>query len=197
MMTCQTNNQTHLFTPHRPVHRLVGALLFSAALVVPMTNNGLAAPADGELRAISASQLCSGHSRIDPSGNVVTSSNWVFRNYDAEHAIRIDRIRIYDNGGYLLYEANPPLSSSNGVDPAHVMPHGTISFHSSQLIGDTHPQPDNPIQFILDWSAVEELNVISLDGFVVRINRNPDGSTAAMFSFDCRTSDIVRQRGKR
>ena len=149
-----------------------------------------AAPADRGLESTSATLLCGGHSRVEVDGTATTQSNWVFRNYDDTGSIQIDRIRIYDRDGASLYDAMPPTASSNGVDPSNVGPHSTIAFHSGSLLGATYPRPNNPLQFVLDWSSATQKRVLTLDGFVVRTN------VTGIFTFDCRTIDATKKRGK-
>ena len=157
-----------------------------------------AAPSDGDTKSTSATLLCGGAHRVEDDGTGATvtikSSSWSFRNYNDSNSIQVDRIRVYDRNGVLLHDDMPPIASGNGVDPSNVGPHTTIVFGSNFLLGTTNPLP--PLQFVLDWSSVSGDKVLTVDGYVVRGNGTPDGASAGFFTFDCRTINIQKGKGK-
>jgi len=167
-----------------------------------------AAPADEDTEGTSATLLCGGASRMEevveedgtPTGETVVTkaSSWSFRNYNDSDFIRIDRIRIYDRDGVKLHDAMPPAaSSSNGVDPSNVGPHSTIAF-GSKILHNPIPRLNlkNPLQFVLDWSLVSGNKVLTLDGYVVRRDGTIDGTPLGIFTFDCRTINVAKGKGK-
>lgn len=81
----------------------------------------------------------------------------------------------------------PPTAHIANNDPSNVGPHNSISFSSNLILGVTHPDPNRLLQFILDWSSVSGKKVLTLDGYVIRDNRLPDGTPRGFFTFDYRT----------
>ena len=153
-----------------------------------------AAPADKDAEGTSATLLCGGaHRAEDPgTGAVLTkTSSWSFRNYNDSASIKIDRIRIYDGNGALLHDAMPPTTSSNGIDPSNVGPHSTINFGSNSFFGNTSPK--RPFQFVLDCSSVSGNKVLTLDGYVLRRDNTPAGTPLGIFTFDCRTINVIKK----
>ena len=154
-----------------------------------------AAPADKDAEGASATLLCGGAHRVEDDGTggtvLTKTSSWSFRNYNDSASIKIDRIRIYDGYGDLLHDAMPPTTSSNGIDPSNVEPHSTINFGSNSFFGATSPK--RPFQFVLDWSSVSGDKVLTLDGYVIRRDGTPDGTPFGIFTFDCRTINVIKK----
>ena len=160
-----------------------------------------AAPADKDAEATSATLLCGGASRVENVGTEIDpilvttkSSSWSFRNYNDSASIQIDRIRIYDRDGVSLYDMMPPPACKVGDDPTNVKPHSTITFGPNCLLGTTNPR--TPLQFVLDWSSVSGNKVLTLDGYVVRRDGTIDGTPLGIFTFDCRTVNVKKGKGK-
>ena len=152
-----------------------------------------AAPADKDSKSAAATLLCFGAYKVqdDGTGTATTvqtrGGSWSFKNYNDSSSIQIDRIRIFDRDGVSLLDEMPPTGSSNGVDPSNVGPHSTITFGAHPLLGETHPEPVLPLQFILDWSSVSGKRVLTLDGTALRKFNRFDGTPEGLSIVDCRT----------
>jgi len=150
-----------------------------------------AAPADKDSKSAAATLLCFGAYKVQDDGTGTTvqtrGGSWSFKNYNDSSSIQIDRIRIFDRDGVSLLDEMPPTESTNNVDPSNVGPYSTITFGAHPLLGETHPEPVLPLQFILDWSSVSGKRVLTLDGTALRKFNRLDGTSEGLSIVDCRT----------
>ena len=129
---------------------------------------------------------------------------WSFRNFNDTESIIIERIRLYDATGALRFDSDtdgglPPDRNGNLL-PGNVLgPHQSLQFSSDTLVLSNDPTADipadtffpilidqskNPVQFVVNWSALEEN--LALDGSIVRRRLNSDGTESGRSSRFCR-----------
>jgi hypothetical protein len=146
---------------------------------------------------------CGGNNLLRLNGTEVHFISYTLRNFDSTNSIGIDRLRIFDANGNVLFDtANNPGGSlppaENGVlGPTNNMlaPNQTAQFDSNNLI-EFLAQPDRPIQFEVQWSASRP--ALSLDVVANRIVRGRNATTGNMLeerarsALGCRTIELRR-----
>ncbi|MDH3596603.1 MAG: hypothetical protein OEM93_17310 [Rhodospirillales bacterium] len=122
--------------------------------------------------------------------NMVT---WNLRNYNGNRTILIDRIRLYDATGAVLFDSDTdglPADRRDilgGPDNNQLGPYQTVQFRSDDLVDGTFPfvpGSRRPIQFVVDWSA--DRRAIVLDGSQIRRVFDASFNELSRHQYDCR-----------
>jgi hypothetical protein len=127
---------------------------------------------------------CGGNNFLRLGGTEIQFTSYTLRNFNATHAIVIDRMRFFDANGNVLFDtaggALPP--AENGVlGPANntLNPNQTAQYNTNDILPFL-AQTDRPIQLEIEWSAGRA--TLSLDVITVRISRQRDPVTGAILA---------------
>jgi len=177
-----------------------------AALAVALAGAPLAlaraAAIDDDTHARSGTLGCGGNHMQAVGDNPRQVTWWVFRNYSDDIPVHVDRYRIYDALGGLIFDSDasgmPPSANSN---PANLVgPNQSVQLSSQQLtsvIPGLYTATGNdsslrPLTLKVDWHA--DRKVLLLEGRWVRQSYNNAGSPYARFGYDCRQIRVGKGR---
>jgi hypothetical protein len=174
------------------------ACCLSACLFTPVS--AMAGHADKNDRGVEGSVTCGGNYLFRMGGTEVHRSTMVLRNFSDAGPISLDRVRVYNATGALIFDSNvsgmPPfvnniLSSSDNILDQR---------QSAQLnLPDFIPAQGSatrPLQTVFDWSATEP--TLTLDVVHVRTVSDFDpvtgkvGRQIARNDGACRTTSLRR-----
>ena len=154
-----------------------------------------AARSEADARGRTGVVRCGGNNFLRLSGTEVHTTTWSLRNLNETESIIIDRFRIFNARGVVLFDSlgGSLPSSNNGVlGPSNNMLNPNQSAHfSSDGIIPFLALTDRGVSLEVNWSAARP--ALSLDVVQVRIVRERDPSTGAeraersRFAIDCRT----------
>lgn len=147
-----------------------------------------AAAADRAKKGIEGTVTCGGAYYIRNGGTEIQRSTYVLRNVADEGVISINRVRVFNATGAVLFDSDLsgiPASyngvitaSDNGLDPRQ-----TANIRIADLI-TTQDKFDRPVQTVFNWTA--ETRTLTLDAVNVRTNTDIDPTTGK----------IGKQRGR-
>jgi hypothetical protein len=173
---------------------LLAAALSSFAYVAHADRSeGGATARQGTLR-------CGGNNFLRLGGTEIQFASWVFRNFDSTQDITLNRLRVFDANGAVLYDSATstlPPSDEGNIGPGNNVlgPNQTAQFDSNTFLPFL-PQATRPIQLELQWSSARA--ALTLDGITVRISRERNPTTGMQLAergrhaLECRT---IAQRG--
>ena len=158
------------------VFRILPLLIATLILIGPDTALGTAS--DGTTKARGGEFACGAN--WSTRGH---SSHWTVRNVNESHAIKLERLRIYDGDGSLLFD-------SQSVSPGEIIdPHETGSFRSENLVADGNLPADMSFQpglAIFTWSSMKGMPVLTPYAYLTR-----GGAGDKRHQADCRTTRLV------
>lgn len=139
---------------------------------------------------------CGGNHFLRLSGTEAHFTSYPVRNFDSAHGITINRMRVFDAPGNVLFDSalsTLPLSEDGIIGPHNNLlgPNQSVLFDSHDLLPTYLPVTNRPIQLEIEWSA--PVRVITLDAVTVRISRARNTSTGgigeerARHAIDCRS----------
>lgn len=181
---------------------IVTGLMFSPAIA--FAGNG-----DRDARGFGGTVSCGGQHFNRLGGTEAHRTNYIIRNYNEHADINLDRVRVFDANGNVLFDSditgmpvffNGVLSASD----TSLNPHQTAQLRTNELLGSNFlGQLDRPIQVIFDWSAQKK--VLTLEVGNVRTSRkrvqNPDGSWTTREErgrhiYECRQTFTANGKGQ-
>lgn len=174
------------------------ACCVSASLLTPISV--LAGHADKTDRGVEGSVSCGGNALFRMGGTEAHRSTMVLRNFSDTDSITLDRVRVYNATGALIFDSNvsgmPPFvnnvlgSSDNILDPRQSAQLNLADFITAQ------GKYTRPLQTVFDWSATEP--TLTLDIVHVRTVSDFDPTTGkvgrqiARNDGACRTTSLRR-----
>lgn len=176
---------------------LIGALVSGMAY----HGNVNAAASDRARKGVEGSLTCGGAYYVRNGGTEIQRSTYVVRNVSDSGAIYLDRIRVFNAQGTILFDSDVsgiPASSNGVISPADnsLEPRQTANFAIASLIPMLGGS-SRPVQTVIDWTADEP--TLTLEAVNVRTNTDYDSATGKIgrqrgrHSSACRTTHLVRK----
>ena len=181
--------------------KTISSMLLSG-LFAGLALQGTAYASDAERgrKGIEGSLTCGGTYYIRNGGTEIQRSTYVLRNASDKGVIYLDRVRVYNAKGAILFDSDVtgiPASyngvitaADNGLDPRQ-----TANLRIADLIA-TQGRNDRPLQMVVDWIADEP--TLTLDAVNVRTNTDIDpvtgkiGTQRGRHASACRTTKVKR-----
>lgn len=173
-------------------------LCCTSGALLPLTAQ--AGDSDMTIRGVEGSVTCGGNHFNRNNGTETQRSNYVLRNVSDDGPIYLDRIRVYDAGGALIYDSdasgipsfinNVLGNSDNTLDPRQSAQLNIDSFVPLQ------GRNNRPLQTVFDWSADEP--TLSMEVTHIRTVSELDPATGtvgkqyARAHSACRTTSLKR-----
>lgn len=136
---------------------LVKLSLASLLTITPLLTT--ASPTEQDERAVSGTIVCGGN-HLNRQGNTESQRTaYVWRNYNTDLSINIDRFTIYDATGATLVDFNATtlpnsFNSVMGNGDNTIEPFQTVLYRTNELLGSASlPRENRPIQVRIEWSA--------------------------------------------
>jgi len=134
------------------------------------------------------------------SGNFNTASNtrgrWILHNISQTKSLNLDRMRVYNATGALIYDSNVngPAPSSTGVAFGLIGPLQTIMFRTETLVTagllpGNLPSTERPTKTIFDWSSHSGARMLTPYVLLTR-----PGPGSARHARDCRSVSFRQKR---
>ena len=129
---------------------------------------------------------CGGNHFLRLGGSEVHFTSYPVRNFDATGVIRIDRMRLFDGPGNVLFDSaiagGLPQSESGIVGGASNIlgPNQSVLFNTLDMPIAFQPDTNRPLQLEIEWSSPR--SVLTLDAFTIRISRQRDPATGAILA---------------
>lgn len=174
-----------------------------ACLLTPVL--AMAGHADKTDRGVAGSVSCGGNALFRMGGTEAHRSTMILRNFSDSDSISLDRVRVYDATGALIFDSNasgmPPFvnnvlsSSDNMLNPRQSAQLNLADFIPAQ------GKDTRPLQTVFDWSATEP--TLTLDIVHVRTVSDYDPATGkvgrqiARNAGACRTTSLTRFKFER
>ena len=157
----------------RSLYLLVAATF--AVLAVPAQ----AARVEGGTTASQGVMRCGGNHFLRLGGSEVHFTTYALRNFDASTAISINRMRVFDGPGNVLFDSASstlPPSDSGLLGPGNnsLGPNQSVLFNTLDFLPFL-PDTNRPLQMEIQWSAARR--VVTLDAITVRISRERNPGT--------------------
>ena len=173
------------------------AYVVSAVLLAASAFPAEAARSESSATARQGVIRCGGNHFVRLGGSEIHFTSYAVRNFDSNIAIRIDRMRLFDGPGNVLFDSAvsgvlPP--SDNGLigGASNVLgPNQSVLFDTQTMPITFQPETNRPLQLEIEWSAPKA--ALTLDAFTIRISRQRDPATGAVLAergrhaADCRS----------
>jgi hypothetical protein len=138
---------------------------------------------------------CGGNNFLRLGGTEIQFATWVFRNFDSNNDITIDRMRVFDANGAVLFDSQAsglPLSEPGNIGPGNnvLLANQGTQFLSDEIIPFLS-QAQRPVQIEVNWSSPRA--ALTLDGITVRVSRGRNATTGQQLeergrhAVECRT----------
>ena len=126
---------------------------------------------------------CGGNHHLRLSGTEVHFTHYALRNFDASTAIVIDRIRVFDGPGSVVFDSaigGLPVSENGLLGPGNnvLAPNQSAVIDSHEMVPAYLPDVRRPLQLEVEWSA--PTRALSLDAITVRISHGRNATTGQM-----------------
>jgi len=159
-----------------------------------------AGDADRESFGVEGSVTCGGNHFNRVGGTETQRSNYVLRNVSDEGLISLNRVRVYNAGGALIYDSNvngiPPFNNNVLSNSDTILdPHQSAQLNIDAFI-PTQGRDNRPLQAVFDWSA--EQPTLTLEISHIRTVSELDPATGAVgrqyarATTACRTTSLKR-----
>ena len=170
-------------------------VLLAATLALGFAEAAQASRSEGAATGRNGVIRCGGNNFLRLGGTEVHTASYVLRNFDATTPIVIERIRVWNANGAVLFDsANSGLPAfENGVlGPGSnaLQPNQTAQLNTEDVVA-FQAQSERPLQMEVQWSAAKA--ALSLDAVTVRTSRRRDPATGQVFeergrhAIDCRS----------
>lgn len=174
----------------RKIQHLLSALLLAPLLA---TNPAHAGATEPNKTALGGTVGCAGNHFNRLNGAEAHRSVYLLRNYSESTGINIDRIRVFNASGVNLYDSTAdgfPTFINGVLGPSDrvLEPHQTAQLGLADILGNTLPGNERPVQAIFDWSATTGKVLLPHIGHVLLI-RDRDIATGAL------GGELARQSG--
>ena len=166
------------FSNNRSVHGLglVGVVCCGLAQAAPIEDTV-------QLRA--GTFACGGNHFVRVSNTEQHRSVYVISNPNAEITIALNRVRVFDANGNLLFDfPSDPLPASVKLE---IGPYETTQINSFDMLTEELTPLDRPMQTHIEWSNLESRRGLAPSVGLVRTVRNvSDGAERSRASAECR-----------
>ena len=144
-----------------------------------------AAPIEDAIKLRAGTFACGGNHFLRVGGTEQHRSVYVIRNPNPEIAVALDRVRVFDANGNVLFDfPNDPLPASVKPD---LGPYETTQINSFDILNEELTSPDRPMQTHIEWSNPEGRRGLAPSVGLVRTVRNvSDGAERSRASAECR-----------
>lgn len=162
------------------------ACLLIAATLGAIALPGYAARSEATATARQGVIRCGGNHFVRLGGSEVHFTSYPVRNFDSTGSIRIDRMRLFDGLGNVLFDSVtagglPPSESGLLGGAANVLgPNQSVLFDTLDMGIPFQSPATRPLQLEIEWSSPK--SVLSLDAFTIRISRQRDPLTGAILT---------------
>jgi hypothetical protein len=176
-----------------------------AVVLALLSQASLAGHGDADAVAFGGTTACGGNHFNRVAGNEGQRSSYILRNYNDSDSIKIERIRMVDATGAVLFDSavSGMPTFFNGVLGAgddSLEPHQTAQLRSQDVLSAPLGSSQRPIQTLVDWTA--EKKVLLLDAVLVRVSRDRDivtgqlGDERGRHLLECRHVKINNGKGQ-
>lgn len=179
----------------------VTGLLFAISLIgMTYQSTSIAGHADKNKRGVQGSVTCGGNYFSRSGGSELHRSTYVLRNIANEGAINIQRIRVYNANGMVLFDSSltglPSFYNSvvSASDTA-LDPHQSAQLRIVDMI-PSQSRNNRPLQTVINWTANQ--TILSLEAVNVRTIADVDpvtgkvGKQRGRHLYECRTTKLTK-----
>lgn len=177
-------------------------MAFAVGALLGLPHPASASSADSTKRAFAGIVACGGNHFDRVGGTEGQRARYTLRNLSADQSIFIDRIRMFDAQGGILFDSTAsglPTFFNGVLGPGDnsLDPHQSAHLRSEDVLSGPLSSTQRPIQTVIDWSA--NAKVLLLEASLVRISRRLDVTTGKLreergrHQYDCRHIRIVRR----
>ena len=150
-----------------------------------------AAPIEDAMKLRAGTFACGGNHFIRVSGTEQHRSVYVISNPNPEIAVALDRVRVFDANGNVLFDfPDDPLPASVKLE---LGPYETTQINSFDVLTEELTSQDRPMQTHIEWSNLESRQGLAPSVGLVRTVRNAsDGAERSRASAECRLIGFER-----
>jgi len=161
---------------------LVGALCCGLSQAVPI---------EDAIKLRAGTFVCGGNHFVRVDGTEQHRSVYVISNPNPEITVALDRVRVFDANGQVLFDY-PSDALPKNVKP-ELAPYETTQVNSADILTEELAPSDRPMQTLIEWSNLDGRRGLAPSVGLVRTVRNEsDGAERSRASVECRLIGFER-----